>query len=87
MSQRLWRQAERDLAIAGRLLDPEGYYGAANFAHQAAEKALKAAFWYLRAEEPPWNHDIVRCAALVAERARGLPDTVEAAVEQMQPLF
>lgn len=53
MGERLWRQATRDIRVARMLLHPENYYGAANFAHQAAEKALKAAHWHLRAEEPP----------------------------------
>lgn len=47
MSQRLWRQAERDLESARLMLQPRGYYVAANLAHQSAEKALKAAYWHL----------------------------------------
>ena len=87
MGQRLRDQAERDIQTAGRLLYPGTYYAAANYAHQAAEKALKAAFWHLRGEEPPWNHDLVKCASQVAQRTGGLPPTVEAAVEQLQPVF
>ena len=47
MGQLLWQQAERDLAVARRLLYPGAYYAVANFAHQGAEKALKA-FLYFR---------------------------------------
>lgn len=87
MGQRLWQQAERDLAVARSLLYPGAYYAAANFAHQGAEKELKAACRHLRAEEPPWRHDLVRCADLVAESTGGLPPEVERAVAQLQPLF
>lgn len=87
MGQRSWQQAERDLAVARSLLHPGAFYAAASFAHQGAQKALKAACWHLRAEEQPWRHDLVRCADLVAERAGGLPLEVERAVEQLQPLF
>ena len=87
MGQWLWQQAERDLAVARRLLYPGAYYAVANFAHQGAEKALKAACWHLRAEEPPWRHDLVRCDDLVAECTGGLPPEIERAVGQLQPLF
>src|SRR5438105_29691 len=65
MGQRFWQQAERDLETARRLIGPDTYYAAASFAHQAAEKALKAACWHLRAEEPPWRHDLGRTFDLV----------------------
>ena len=87
MAQRLWRQSERDIETARRLLQPDTYYAAANYAHQAGEKALKAACWHLRAEEPPWRHDLVRCVDLIAERVGAIPTSVQAAVEQLQPMF
>ncbi|MBI2864941.1 MAG: HEPN domain-containing protein [Chloroflexi bacterium] len=87
MGQRLWQQAERDIDVARMLLQPGSYFGAANFAHQAAEKALKAACWHLRGEEPPWKHDLVKCANLVSERAGDYPPDVQVAVEQLQPMF
>jgi HEPN domain-containing protein len=87
MAQRLWQQSERDIVTARRLLYPDTHYAAANYAHQAAEKALKAACWYLRGEEPPWRHDLVRCADLIAERMGAVPGNVQAAVEQLQPMF
>lgn len=61
--------------------------GAAGFAHQAAEKALKAAHWHLRAEEPPWRHDLLVCTALVGKYADGVPPNVLAAVAELQPVF
>jgi DNA-binding FadR family transcriptional regulator len=42
MASRFWRQAEYDLAVARTLIKPGTAYVAANLAHQAAEKALKA---------------------------------------------
>jgi HEPN domain-containing protein len=87
MGRRLWQQSERDMAAARRLLYPGTYFGAASFAHQAAEKALKAAHWHLRAEEPPWRHDLLVCAALVGDHAEGVPSNVLAAVAELQPVF
>ncbi|MCL5961757.1 MAG: HEPN domain-containing protein [Chloroflexi bacterium] len=87
MGQRLWRQAERDIETAHDNLKPRSYYAAANYAHQAAEKSLKAAYWHLRAEEPPWNHNLTKIAERVAEVAGGLPDAVAHAVTRLEPLF
>ncbi len=87
MGQRLWQQSESDIAAARRLLYPGTHFGAANLAHQAAEKALKAAHWHLRAEEPPWKHDLLACAARVGEYAGGVPPDVLAARARLQPVF
>lgn len=87
MGRRLWQQSDRDMAAARRLIYPDTYFAAANFAHQAAEKALKAAHWHLRAEEPPWKHDLLACAARVGEYAGGVPPEVRAAVARLQPVF
>lgn len=87
MGLRLYEQADRDIQVAEKLVSPGSYYAAANFAHQAAEKALKAAYWHIRGEEPPWNHDLVKCSNRVAESAGGIPAAVEAAIEELQPIF
>lgn len=88
MGQRLWQQAQRDIRVATQLLQPDSYYAAAYFAHQASEKALKAAHWHLRGEEPSWKHDLVLCADAVAEYTGEPPAVVvQAAVEQLQPIF
>ncbi|MBI4319976.1 MAG: HEPN domain-containing protein [Chloroflexi bacterium] len=87
MAQRFWQQAERDIGVARTLLAPGSYYADANFAHQAAEKALKAAYWEVRREEPPWNHDLVKCANQVAERVGGLPPNLVAGAKYLQPMF
>ena len=67
-------------------MQPRCYYNAAFLCHQAAEKALKAAHWHLRAEEPPWVHDLSECAQRLAERLEGAPPEVAAAIEYLQPL-
>lgn len=87
MAQRFWRQSAYDLEAAKRLVYPGTWYAAASFAHQAAEKALKAAIWHVRGEEPPWTHALVACAELVSERVGSLPPNVQLAVERPQPLF
>jgi HEPN domain-containing protein len=87
MGQRFWQQAERDLTAALMTLQPGGYYVAANLAHQAAEKALKAAHWHLRAEEPPWHHDLAKCTERVVERASAIPPEVDAAISRLEPMF
>ena len=87
MGQRLLRQGERDLKTARKPLHPETYYAAASFAHQAAEKALKGAYWCLRGEELPWKHDLVRCTDLLSERIGAPPSGVQEAVERLQPVY
>lgn len=87
MGQRLLRQAAFDLQSARHNLVPAGYYVAANLAHQAAEKGLKAAHWYVRGEEPPWRHDLGAVAERVAERTGVLPFEVDLALDRIEPLF
>lgn len=87
MGQRLWEQSERDLEVARLTLQPRGHYAAANFAHQATEKALKAAHWHLRGEEPPWNHRLPEIAERVAECTGPLPTAVDDALDRLEPLF
>lgn len=87
MAQRFLQQAEQDLLFAERNAEIGGFYIAANLAHQAAEKALKAAHWHLRAEEPEWGHRLIGVAARVAEEAGGLPPGMEAALGMLAPVF
>jgi HEPN domain-containing protein len=87
MGRRFWQQSERDLEAARRLLQPGTYFAAASFAHQAAEKALKAAHWHLRAEEPPWRHDLDVTLRRLAERAVVVPSDVIAAIDGLRPIF
>ncbi len=55
----LWLEmARRDLADAEDMLVEEKWYRAAFFAHQAAEKALKALYPELLKREPPRSHTI-----------------------------
>lgn len=87
MGQRLWQQAERDIETSRFNLQPRTYYAAANFAHQAAEKSLKAAYWHLLGEEPAWNHDIVDIAERLTPQAEQIPSAVRAALSLLEPLF
>ncbi|MBI4317693.1 MAG: HEPN domain-containing protein [Chloroflexi bacterium] len=87
MAQRFWQQAERDIETARFNLQPRCYYAAADFAHQAAEKALKAAHWYVRGEEPPWIHELGRCLERVAPTLGETPAQVNAAIGQLEPIF
>ncbi len=87
MGQRLWEQAERDLEFAYLVMRPRGYYLAANLAHQAAEKSLKAACWHLRGEEPPWKHGLEHFADLLTEDPEDVPGKVRAAIGLLNPVF
>lgn len=62
------RAAEDDLEDARILLRAGRYAGAAFHAHQAAEKALKAAIVELRRELPPHIHNLVRLADILGIR-------------------
>ncbi|AEM38451.1 HEPN domain protein [Pyrolobus fumarii 1A] len=59
------RAAEDDLLDAKVLLGAGRYAAAAFHAHQAAEKALKAAIIALRGELPPKTHNLVRLASIL----------------------
>jgi HEPN domain-containing protein len=87
MGQRFWLQSQRDLEAARRLVAPDMYYAALYFAHQSAEKALKAAHWHLRAEEPPWIHNLRQCAELVSEAAGGIPIGIQDGIDAVQPTY
>jgi len=57
--RRLWLQALEDLKTAEVLLKAGRYYASVFFAQQAAEKALKALYTYLRGELPPLTHNLL----------------------------
>ncbi len=62
----MWlRAAEDDLEDARILLEAGRYAGAAFHAHQAVEKALKAAIIALRGEVPPRIHNLLRLAEIL----------------------
>lgn len=87
MGHRLWQQAERDLEFARVLMQPRGYYLAANLAHQAAEKSLKGACWHLRGEEPPWKHGLQHIAELLVEDPQSIPRRVQEAIALLNPVL
>lgn len=87
MGLRYLRQAESDLQVAYHNIAPGSFYVAASLAHQAAEKALKAAHWHVRGEEAPWRHDLSACAERVADRVGGIPAHVDLALQNLEPLF
>lgn len=87
MAQRFLQQAEQDLLFAGRNTEIGGYYVAANLAHQEAEKALKAAHWHLRAEEPAWGHRLADVADRMSERVGELPGAIDRAIGQLEPMY
>ncbi|MDO8672620.1 MAG: HEPN domain-containing protein [Dehalococcoidia bacterium] len=87
MGQRFWQQAERDLESARLMLQPRCYYVAVYLAHQASEKALKAAHWHLRGEEPPWRHDLWQCAEGLVESSCELPQHIDEAIAYLEPML
>ncbi|MBI2863367.1 MAG: HEPN domain-containing protein [Chloroflexi bacterium] len=80
-------QAEGDLRVAGRLMQPDSYYVAANLAHQATEKALKAAHWHLKAQEPPWKHGLMAIADALVPDPQDIPPSVKEALNQLAPIY
>jgi HEPN domain-containing protein len=87
MAQRFFQQSQRDLEAARKLVTPDTAYAAALLAHQAAEKALKAVCWHVRAEEPPWRHELLHSESLIEERIGGLPTEVREAIRYLEPVY
>ena len=87
MGQRFWRQAESDLRVARRLVQPDSYYVAANLAHQAAEKALKAAHWHLKGQEPAWKHSLMAMADVLVADYGDIPTRVREALSLLAPIY
>ena len=59
-TDRWFRQAEADLETAMITLDGGRFYAAAQFAEQAAEKALKALYIERKGLLPPRTHELKR---------------------------
>jgi HEPN domain-containing protein len=87
MGQRFWQTAQRDMAGARLMLQPDGWYIAAYLAHQATEKALKAAHWHLRAEEAPWTHDVADVAERLADQPSDIPAAARRALSVLEPVY
>ena len=60
--ERLFKQAERDLENAGKAVNFEAYELASFVAHQAVEKALKAAWMFTKREASPRTHSLTELA-------------------------
>jgi len=75
-SRRFWIQALEDLETARVLLREERYYASAFYSHQAAEKALKAAYIEIRREAAPRTHNIVELG-----QALGMNDLLDDLME------
>jgi len=73
-----WEQALEDLRTAEILLNEGRYYASVFFAHQAAEKALKALYIQRLRRSPPRTHSLVR---LVNEMNIQDPNIIDAAME------
>lgn len=61
-----WRQSQADLAVAKRLTQPDCYYAAAWFAHQAIEKGLKAVHIEQHGVQAARTHDLVHLSSAVS---------------------
>ncbi len=58
-SERLWKQGLEDLKTAELLINTGRYYASVFFAHQAAEKFLKATYVEVKREPHPKTHNLV----------------------------
>ncbi len=76
--KRLWLQALEDLRTAEVLLEAKRYYASVFFAEQAAEKALKALYMYLRKELPPRTHNLLELLEVLGVSS---PDLIDAAMD------
>ncbi len=87
MGERYLRQARADMAAGKAMVVHGTFFAAAHFSHEAAEKALKAACWHLRAEEPPWSHDLAALAELAGEKPELIPVAVQTATDLLDAMF
>jgi HEPN domain-containing protein len=87
MATQYWSFANDELSAARLLLSPNHYFAAVQHAHQAAEKALKAACWHLRAEEPPHVHDLAVLEELLVDEVEAIPEAVRSGSERLDPLY
>ncbi|MBI2844693.1 MAG: HEPN domain-containing protein [Armatimonadetes bacterium] len=71
-------QADLDLTAAANLLEDGPYPHSALFSQQAAEKALKALYIFVRGQTPPRTHDVGKLASDL-----GAPAALAAAAEPM----
>lgn len=58
-------QAQADLKSAKALLDTGNFYASVTYSQQTAEKALKAAYIFVKKKLPPKTHDLVELARIV----------------------
>ena len=80
-----WLDGARvDLEEARDALERGRYNWALFAAHQAVEKALKAAFMVLKRSRPPKTHDLVR---LVRELGLDLPRELMAGISELSPYY
>ncbi len=77
-TRRLWLQAKEDAATAQVLLETKRYYASVFFAHQAAEKALKALYIHVKKAPPPRTHNLVELLNLLGIKDE---DIVDAAMD------
>ena len=87
MGDRVFLQAMYDLDNARALIGPHKSYLAANLAHQAAEKALKAAVWSAGGHEPPWKHSLRQLAELAVSEPSQIPAAVTGAIATLNPIY
>lgn len=74
-----WTQAQEDLKTATVLLETDRFYASVFFSQQAAEKALKALYMYLKRELPK-THNLVALA-----RELDAPERVMEAARELAP--
>jgi HEPN domain-containing protein len=86
MARRFMEYADTDLAAAEYLLASPYQFPIVQLAFGAAEKALKAAHYHVRAEEPAHTHDLRAIFARVVDRAGPAPD-VAGSVALLDPML
>jgi len=78
----LWlQQMQADLSTARQLLSDGIYYASVFFAHQSAEKALKALWIHQKAELAPWTHNLVSLVRELGGSETLMDDAAELAPE------
>jgi HEPN domain-containing protein len=87
MARRFRAQAEADLAAAEFLLQSPHAFAVARQAFEAAEKALKAAHFHIRAEEPGYTHDLDALVERVEQLTGPVPSAVADALGVLGPVF
>ncbi len=84
----LWfKMSLEDLEDAKRMMEARRYFRAAFFSQQAVEKSLKALFFIVRRENPPYIHTVTELYRLLNEEGFSLPEDLESSIHILNKYY